>query len=397
MREFAYEGLKQGRKVKGTTKAQNRRSAVEKLKNEGITPLSVEPVSDKKPFWKREFTVRKPSEEEIAFVLIQISTLLESGITLSKTLELLGTQAEDQRIGSALLEIKADIDRGESISNAFRKSGIFPEFLPEMLTAAETGENLERIFEIAGKHLETVADMKGRIVSAVTYPSVVIGFSVVALFVAIKFVVPRIARILEGFGKELPVVTKLVILFSDILTYMLYLSPLLVLVFIYRERFVSRERIHEFILKIPVVGKIGFYFNLSRFAYTLSMTLMSAVPITTAYAIAVRSVSNAYMRKKLEGLMEDIERGKSLSSLIKDTGIFPPLFINLLETGESSGELEKMLNLLSEVYKKEAIRTINTWIRLVEPFSILIIGVIVGIMVVSVLLPLTEITSGIGR
>ncbi len=397
MREFAYEGLKQGRKVKGTTKAQNRRSAVEKLKNEGITPLSVEPVSDKKPFWKREFTVRKPSEEEIAFVLIQISTLLESGITLSKTLELLGTQAEDQRIGSALLEIKADIDRGESISNAFRKSGIFPEFLPEMLTAAETGENLERIFEIAGKHLETVADMKGRIVSAVTYPSVVIGFSVVALFVAIKFVVPRIARILEGFGKELPVVTKLVILFSDILTYMLYLSPLLVLVFIYRERFVSRERIHEFILKIPVVGKIGFYFNLSRFAYTLSMTLMSAVPITTAYAIAVRSVSNAYMRKKLEGLMEDIERGKSLSSLIKDTGIFPPLFINLLETGESSGELEKMLNLLSEVYKKEGIRTINTWIRLVEPFSILIIGVIVGIMVVSVLLPLTEITSGIGR
>ncbi len=397
MREFVYEGIKEGKRVKGRTKANSRRSVLDKLRSEGITPISVEEASDKVPFWRREFSFKRVSEEELSFILLQVATLLESGIPLSRALELLGTQAEDQRIGSALLEIKADIDRGESISNAFRKSGIFPEFLSEMLTAAETGENLERIFEIAGRHLETVADMKGKIVSAVTYPSVVIGFSLVALFVAIKFVVPRIARILEGFGKELPLVTKAVILFSDILTYLLYLSPLLVLVFIYRERFVSKEKIHEILLKIPVVGKIGFYFNLSRFAYTLYMTLLSAVPITTAYSIAVRSVSNLHMRKVLEGVLEDIERGKSISSLLKGTGMFPPLFINLVETGESSGELEKMLRLVSEVYKKEAIRTINTWIRLVEPFSILLIGVIVGIMVVSVLLPLTEITSGIGR
>ncbi len=394
---FIYEGLKEGKKVKGRLEAQTKKEVILRLKGEGIIPLTIEEVSEKKPFWKREFHLRKPSDEELSFVLVQLSILLDAGIPLSKALELLSSQTEDHRIGSALLEIKGGVERGESVSSAFRKSGIFPDFLPEMLTAAETGENLEKIFEIAGKHLETVADMRSKILGAVTYPSVVIAFSVFALIVAIKFVVPRIAKVLEGFGKELPLVTKLVILFSDILTYTLYLSPLLILIFVYRERILGKERIDRFLLRLPVVGRIGFFFNLSRFAYTLYMTLLSAVPITNAFRIAVGSISNTYIRNRLEELTLEIERGRSLSWVLKKTGLFPQLFINLVETGENSGELEKMLQLVSEIYKKEVLRMINLWVRMIEPVSILIIGAIVGIIVVSVLLPLTEITSGIKR
>ncbi|WP_457600332.1 type II secretion system F family protein [Hydrogenivirga sp.] len=397
MGAFIYEGLKEGRKVKGKVEASDRREAVRRLKGDGIVPLSVEPLSERKPLWKREFHLRGPSEEELAFVLTQLSVLLEAGIPLARALELVSSQTEDERIASALMEIKGSVERGESISQAFRKSGIFPEFLAEMLTAAETGENLEKVFEIAGKHLETVSDMRSRIIGAVTYPSVVIGFSIFALFIAIKFVVPKIARVLENFGKELPLVTKLVIAFADILTYLLYLSPLLVLLFVYRERIIGRERIDRFFIRIPVIGKISFYFNLSRFAYTLYMTLLSAVPITSAFRIACGSVSNLHLKRKLEELSPEIERGRSLSWVLRHTGLFPPLFVNLVETGESSGELERMLQLVSEIYKKEALRLINLWVRLIEPLSILIIGVIVGIMVVSVLLPLTEITSGIRR
>ncbi len=397
MAEFLYEGLKEGRRVKGKVEASSRKEVLSRLKGEGVVPLHVEEVKDERPFWKKEFHLRGPSEEDLSFVLLQLALLLESGIPLSRALELLATQSEDERISSALLEIKSGIERGESLSSAFRKSGIFPDFLPEMLSAAETGENLERIFEIAGKHLETVAEMKSKILNAVTYPSIVIGFSIFALFVAIKFVVPRIARVLEGFGKELPLVTKGIVLFSEVLTYLLYLSPILVLIFLYRERIFGRERIDRFLLKLPVVGRIGYYFNISRFAYTLYMTLASAVPITTAYSIAVRSISNSYMRKILEELSQEVERGRELSWTLRRSGLFPQLFISLLETGESSGELERMLDLGAQIYRKEAVRLINFWIRMVEPLSILVIGAIVGIIVVSVLLPLSEVTSGIGR
>lgn len=397
MGEFLYEGLREGKRVKGRVEASDRREALTKLRSEGILPLEVEELRKGRAFWRREFYLGGPSEEDLSFVLLQLALLLESGIPLSKALELLATQSEDERISVALLEVKSGVERGEELSHAFRRCGIFPEFLPEMLAAAQTGENLERVFEIAGKHLETVAEVRSKVLNAITYPSIVVGFSLFALFVAVKFVVPRIARVLEGFGRELPLITKAVVLFSDLLTYALYLLPLFVLLFLYRDRVFGRERLDRFFLRLPIVGRIGFYFNLSRFAFTLYMTLSSAVPITTAYGIAVRSLTNSYMRRVLEELSPEVERGKELSRIFKRSGIFPQLFTSLVETGESSGELERMLNLNAQIYRREALRLINLWVRMVEPVSLLFIGAVVGIMVLSVLLPLSEITSLKGK
>jgi len=392
-----YEGLKEGKKVRGKVSASTRGEALARLKGEDILPLRIEEVKRERSPWRREFHLRGVREEEIAFVLIQLSVLLSSGIALSRALELLASQTEDMRLASALFQIKGDVERGESVSSAFRRSGVFPDFLPEMLTAAETGENLERVFEIAGRHLETVADMKSRIIGAITYPSFVIAFSFLALLIAIKFVVPKIAGVLESLGKDLPLITKIVVTASDMLTYTLYLFPLLVVLFLKRKKLVSDVKLGYLLLKLPVVGKVGYFFNLSRFSYTLYMTLSSALPITSAYAIAVRSLTNPYLRKPLEDMLSEIERGRSLSWVLKESRLFPSLFINLIETGEGSGELERMLKLASDIYRREALRKIDLWVRMIEPLSILLIGVVVGIIVISVLLPLTEITSGLGR
>ncbi len=396
MGTFVYEGLRAGRKVSGKIEAQDRSQALRKLKEQGIVPLSLEPEGKGWAFGLK-FSFRRISEEDISFTLIQLAVLLRSGIPLTKALQLVASQTENKHLSSALLHIKEDIDRGEGISSAFKKAGVFPEFLPQMLAAAETGENLESIFETAGEHLKTVSEMKAKIISSVTYPAVVIGFSLIAFFVAIKLVVPKIAGVLESFGKELPLVTKLIIFGADVITYLFYASPLLLVLFIKRERVFGRERLHRLLLRAPLVGKIALFFDLSRFAYTLKMTLSAAVPITTAYRISVASIGNAYIRKKLLDLQQEIERGKSLSSVLRSTGLFPELFLNLVETGEASGELEKMLSLLAQLYRREALKAIDFWIRMVEPLSLLIIGVIVGIIVVSIILPLTEITAGVGR
>ena len=399
MPEFLYEGRKGGIKVRGKLSASSRSEAVRRLRGDGILPLEVKEERVRKPFWKREFHLRKPSDHDLSFVLIQIGILLESGVQLSRALELVSSQVEDQRIGGALLGVKSDIERGESLSRAFARTGLFPEFFTEMLTAAETGENLEKIFQVAGEHLETVAQMKGRILSAVTYPAVVILMSMVALLIAIKFVVPKIAGVLTGLGKDLPLITKLLLLFSKLVGFIFWLLPLLlfILLFLSKKKVIKKRHIDSFLERIPAVGKIRRAFDLSRFAYTLYITLSSAVPMVRAYDIAVGGVSDANLREELRRRRDNLERGESLSSVLRSVGSLPPLFLNLIETGESSGELERMLRLLSEIYRREAIRAIELWVRLVEPLSILIIGIVVGIIAVSVILPLTEVTSNIGR
>ncbi len=394
---FLYEGLKDGRKINGRVEAPTKTEAVKKLREDGILPLSVREAKKEKLHLTFKLFGDGVSEEDISFGLYQLSVLLRAGIPLVQALDLLSSQVENKKLSSAFLQIKTDVEKGESLSEAFKKVGIFPEFLSEMLTAAETGENLERVFEIVAKHLETISDMKSKVLNAITYPSVVIGFSFLALVVAIKFVVPKIAGVLESLGKDLPLITKAILFVSDAVGYSLFLLPVFALVFFLKRKSIKKEIFHRMLLRLPVAGRIALFLDLSRLAYTLSMTLASSVPLVRAYRIAVKSLSNTYLKMELEPLAEEIERGRNLSWVFKKVKVVPSLFVNLVETGENSGELEKMLSLLADLYRREALKVISFWIRLVEPLSILIIGVIVGIIVISVILPLTEITSGLGR
>jgi len=391
MKEFVYEGYKGGRKLSGKIKAKDEVEAFKKLISEGVKPVSIQEEKKRGSF---KLFRKRVSEEELGFSLIQLSLLLSSGIPLTRALELVSAQVENESLKNAFFQAKEYVEKGYSVAEAFGRTGVFPEFLTEMLTGIQRGENLEYVFQVAGEYLQKIAEFKNKVITSVTYPAFVIIFSFLSLFIAVKFVVPRIAKVLEGFGKELPLVTKLVILFSDVLTLSLILLPLILLLFHFRERLISKERLDYLALKIPVIGKLNLYFNLSRFSRTLSMLLEASVPLSTALHIAVKSVSNTYLRKRLESLIVEVEKGKSFSSLLSREKVLPELFVNLVETGEVSGELEKTLNLLAQVYEKQAERLINFWLRLVEPVAILIIGITVGIIAFSVILPLTEISTG---
>ncbi len=396
MAVFTYEGItKEGKKVKGKIEALTRREAIARLKEKNIIPVEISEYTQKKPFWQREIFSKKPPEEEIAFVLTQISTLLYSAIPLPKALELVASQTENEKISSSLISIKSEIESGSHIWEAFQKSEIFPEFLSEMLKTAETGENLEYVFSMAAEFLEFVSEIKSKIISSITYPSVVIGFSIIALMITIEFVIPKISNILVSFGKDLPLVTKIVIALSKIMKVLFLASPLIILFLIIFKRKYGREKFDSLMLKIPVLGKIILYFNISRFARVMYMMMKTGAPITKTLKLSIGSITNRGIREKFKEAEERVSKGESLAKVLRSTGIFPPLFVNLVETGEASGELEKMLNLLSEVYRKEAIKQINFWVRMIEPLSMLIIGSVVAIIVISVILPITEISAGV--
>ncbi|NPB05273.1 MAG: type II secretion system F family protein [Aquificae bacterium] len=386
---YFYEGIVEGKRIKGKLAASSEEEALARLEARGILPLKVEPVRRRTAFGRR-----RVSTEELAFALLQLATLLEAGLPLTRALELVASQVESDELSAVFLKVKREIEEGVDPAEAFRNAEVFPEFLPEMLAAARTGENLELTFKLAGEYLQRMAEVKNRIVSSVTYPAFVIVFSFLAVVVAVKFVVPKLTEVLQSFGKEPPLVTKVVVFFTNLVLYSLALLPPLAALLYVKRDFLRSQRFGLFLLRVPILGKILLYSNLARFAKVMAMLLEAAVPLPEALRLAVRSVTLLPLREELEKLVPQVERGKSLSKLLKDTRLVPPLFANLVETGESGGELEKMFELLAETYEKETFRTIDFWIRMAEPISILLIALVVGVVVVSVMLPLAQLSTG---
>jgi type IV pilus assembly protein PilC len=393
---YTYEGILNGKKIKGKLKAKNKGQALELLEAKGIIPLAVEEFKERKRLLEELPFKKRVPLEDIAFSLLQLSTLLEAGIPLTRALELVASQVENETLSTAYLKIKKDIEEGLPPGEAFRNAAIFPDFLPEMLEGAHRGENLEHIFRIAGEYLENLAEIRSKIFSSVSYPSFVIVSSFLAVIVAVKFVVPKLLSILESFGKEPPLVTKLIIYATDLMLYTLAVAPFLLVYLLLRgKKIFSSPRFGEFLLKIPVIGKLVLYTNLARFAKVLAMLLEASVPLPEALRLAIKSISLPPLREALKVIPQEVEKGKSLSQLLRKVRYIPPLFVNLVETGEAGGELERMLSLLAQTYEKETLRTVDFWVRMIEPISILLIAVVVGVVVLSVMLPLSELSAGV--
>ncbi|MFN4012576.1 MAG: type II secretion system F family protein [Aquificaceae bacterium] len=334
---------------------------------------------------------------DLAFVLLELSMLLESGLGLIKALEVASSQSTNLRIKKALMEVKSAIEGGETLHRAFSKAGIFPEFFLEMLKVAERGENLEKILRIAGEYLQRVEENKMKILTALAYPLFVIVVSLVALLVAVKLVVPKIAGVLQSLGKDLPTITKALLLFSHLLSYTIYLLPVFVVLYLFRHKFISKEMWDKYFLMLPLFGRVSYYYNLSRLANTLLMALSSGIPLTKAISLSLGSLSNAYLRFSLFGVDKEVSKGKSLSLAFKERQVLPDTFISLLALGEKSGELEKSLKMLQDIYERQAERIVAFWLRFAEPITMLVVGLLVALIVLSVILPLSDISTGMKR
>ncbi len=389
-RLFEYEGLdKRGKRIKGRVYATSKEEALKKLREEGLLPYS---VKERRSFELKIFG--GVSEEELGFSLIQVATFLYSGFPLTKSLELVSRQVDNELLSSSLISVKEKVERGVSVSEAFSSVGVFPQFFCQMLRGSQRGENLELIFKSAGEFLLKLSEIRGRLTSSLIYPSVVITFSFLAIVLSTQLVIPKIEDVLKGFGKELPLITKLVVkLFTLLTLFALGLPFLLILLkFKYKNLW---EKLGELSLKAPLIGKIILYFELARFCKVLNLMLSSANPIDLSLQYAISSLTNPYLKKRLWGVEGEVLRGKSLSRALKERGVLPEDFINLLETGEISGELERILELMEESYTKRALREVELWVRLVEPLSILLVGFVVALVVISVILPIVEISTGL--
>jgi len=384
---FRYRGYNtEGKEVSGTLRADGEGEAILRLKESGIFPKELEEHLK----WKKPplFQLVSP-QRTLPHFTRQLATLLSSSVPLSDALRSIGQEYSGYWHG-IVLNIAETVSEGASLSRAIGAyPDIFPEYYRNMLAASEMGGNLPEVLETLAEFLETDTEIRTRARTAMLYPAFMIVVSVFVLSFVFTFVIPKIIRIFRESSADLPLITEILIkisaLFHDYWWLMLggIAGVSYILVRFHRLR---PHYLHRLFILIPITRALAY----SRFTATLGFLLRGGVPIIRALELSSGATGNAWLEEIIAKARNMVTEGKGLSESL--TGLSPVL-LQMISTGEKSGQLPELLIRASESYKKEFIRQTEQITSILEPVMILVMGIIVGFIVFGVLLPIFEINQ----
>lgn len=377
--------------LEGQIEASSRQEALAKIDSLGLFPVWIE---------EKAHSLKIPpkvSLRELTEFTHQLSTLVNSGLTLLGALNTLTYEIEQVRLKPLLLDIVSQIKSGEEFSQALKKyPHIFSPLYTSLVKIGETsgtlGENLKRIAQF----LEEELDFRTNIVSILIYPCLIAGVGVLTVFTLLRFVIPKLVDIFQEIGQTLPLPTAFLINVSQLFSrYWILILGVVILLFFGGRRYFNNPHNKlqwgSFKLRMPMLGDLFKKIEVCRFSRTLSMLLRNGVPIDASLKVLVFTLSNLFFKKQIEKISERIREGVSLNEAMKKTEVFPSGFINVVTVGEETGALDKVLEAISEDYSKEINRKIKRLLTILEPFLIMSVGLIVGFVVLSMLLPIFQI------
>ncbi len=344
--------------------------------------------------FKKELESRLVSRKDIAFSLRQIYELISSGTNLYTAIDIVSDLQDKPILKALYADIKKDIEMGRPLHVAFSKKPL-PAILSNMLYAAETSENLESVFKTVADFLENMENYKSKVLSKAVYPSVVTVFSIVAVFVSVNYVIPKIEEVLKSFNAHLPLITLFLVYFAKFITLLIYVSPLLFLIFLFKEKIFSKEKVDSFYLKIPILGNLITYLELSKFLYAMSLMLGSNSSIGISIRVSIETVENSFIKQKLSSVEQDVYNGVSFSSSLSKTGLFKKSVLSVIRNGEYIGDLKQALSTSYKIYEQLLDKTINLFVSSLEPLATLIVGILVSTVVLSIMLPIVDIASSV--
>jgi general secretion pathway protein F len=406
---YEYKGLNsEGREINGMIDADNPKTARSRLKNQGIFPTEVHegaasPRSrDGKSgieslFGKSLF--ERISPLEMALMTRQLSTLISAGLPLMEALDALTEQIEHPPMKQMISGIRERIKEGSTLSRALSDyPGSFSPLYIQMIRAGEASGTLARMLERIAQFLEHQNRLRSKIISALAYPMLMVGISLLVLVGMITFVIPRVVVIFEDMHQSLPLPTRILIGFSEVVRNQGWLILLLTGIGIYLfRRYIQtpagRLKWDGWVLKLPLAGSMVKRVSLSRFSKTLETLLAGGVPLLTALDIVKTLVRNRVLEEAIGKARENIKEGESIAGPLKRSGLFPPLMIHMIAVGEKSGELELMLGKVAETYDYEMEAVVGTMTALLSPLLILGMGLVILFIVLSILLPIFQMSS----
>ncbi len=402
MAKFTYIAKnKEGATVKGELDAPEKGQALDILRGKGFLILKLEQLRELSNIFS-SFKFRKGKKVSLDDLVVfsrQLATLIESGIPVVSSLDILSEQADNETLKSVLIDVRDSVNTGSSLSDALLKhSALFSSLFVNMVRAGESSGSLDVVLDRIATYQEKKSALQKKIKSALIYPMVVSGMAVAITLIMLLKVIPVFKDIFSGFGAKLPTPTQLLINLSD---FLINNFVLLIIFFIvlgiavkkYVDTPKGRALIDRYKLRLPIVGSLATKVAISKFTRTLSTLLNSGVPILTALEIVAKTSGNVIVERSVDNVKESVREGESVATPMERSGIFPRMVTRMVSVGEKTGELEKMLAKISDFYDEQVDTSVEGLTSLIEPLVIAFLGIVIGGIVICMFLPIFKIST----
>ena len=389
---------KNGKKVKKSIESSSIESARSSLRGIGYTIMELKEQTALNKDIDLPF-LGNPTAKDMAVFCRQFVSILRAGVPISQVLTMLVQQTENKKLNAAIRTMQADIEKGSTLAGSMRKHPkIFSSMLVNMVAAGEESGNLEESFRQMEIYFDKSQRTKGAVVKAMIYPTILIIVMIVVLIVMMTAIIPKFLATFEEMGAELPLPTKMVMAASDwfVAWWWLFLIILLVLVvgsILFNRTDPGKHFFGLLTRKIPVVKLLVIKSACATFCRTLSLLLSSGITLTDSLEMVANNMSNIYFKEAIQRVRVQVTEGWQLHTALEATGLFPPLVYNLVSIGEETGDLQDMLSKTADYYDEEVENATQSLLSMMEPAVILLMGVFVVIIVLSIYLPMLNMTK----
>jgi general secretion pathway protein F len=393
MPAYSYTAINQdGTKKKGILSAESEREARKLVKDLKLTPLK---VYESKDLGK----TLKIKEKDIVIMTRQLATLLEASTPIVEALNITANQLQNKNLVYILYNLKEDIVQGKRLGSSMKKfPGVFSDTYISMVSAGDSSGNLDIVFTKLADYLEESASIKQKVISALTYPLILIGFSIIVIISLLAFVLPQVVGQFIKAGAELPFITKFLIGISNNIVPILIVAVLFIsIIFYFYKKYVSkienRIKFDRNILNIPLLGNFILNSELERFSSTMELLLVSGTNLDVALEECSKIFDNKYLSNIVLNSKNDVVEGKDFIVSLKNEGVFPDIFIQLISSGYRSGNLAKMFNKVSHFMKSEIENKRAIFLSLLEPVVIILMGGFIMLIVLAILIPIMQMNT----
>ncbi len=402
---FSYKGRSNrgGELVQGSLEGADSGVIADQLLNTGITPTEIKLTGGSRAtkvqgqtLWQRLSQNRTVDPLELMLFSRQMYTLLKSGVPIMRALAGLQESSQNPAFTAMLQDLRESLDSGRELSTAMRRHPkIFSPFYVSMVQVGEMTGMLDQTFLRLYEHLEFEKDMRERIKGAVRYPMFVVIAMAIAIVIVNIFVIPAFAKVFAGFHAELPLMTKILMGFSDFMvtSWPLLLAMLIGAVVAFRawiNTVDGRYKWDRYKFKLPIAGKIILKGTLARFARSLALSFKSGIPIVQGLNTVGMVVDNEYMRSKIEQMRDGVERGESILRTAHATGVFNPVVLQMIAVGEETGDLDGLMFEVAGMYEREVEYEVKTLSAQIEPIMIVALGALVLVLALGIFLPMWD-------
>ena len=393
MPAYSYTAINQdGTKKKGILSAESEREARKLVKELKLTPLK---VSESKDLGK----TLKIKDKDIVIMTRQLATLLEASTPIVEALNITAKQLRNKNLIYILYYLKEEIIQGKRLGSSMKKfPGVFSDTYISMVTAGDSSGNLDIVFSKLADYLEEGASIKQKVISALTYPIVLIGFSIVVIISLLTFVLPQVVGQFIKAGAELPFITKFLIgISNNIIPILIIFAVLCVIIFYSYKNYVrkieNKISFDQRVLNIPLLGNFILNSELERFSSTMELLLASGTNLDVALDECSKIFDNKFLSKIVVDAKNDVVEGKDFIVSLKNEEIFPDIFIQLISSGYRSGNLVKMFNKVSHFMKSEIENKRAIFLSLLEPVVIILMGGFIMLIVLAILMPIMQMNT----